>query len=116
MPFTRNKAANGVNNSNILSKIPLVICPGSGNSQIDYLNPLSKGDEYGFVSALVCRGCDSNLVQVLPLGQYEYVRVAGGLSDIPNFYTGNCRPEVTKAAKKQSRKCTRRQREDRKSY
>ena len=80
------------------------------------LSPVNKRDEYGFVSALVCRGCDSNLVQVLPLGQYEYVRVAGGLSDIPNFYTGNCRPEVTKAAKKRSRKCTRKQREDRKSY
>lgn len=92
-PFTKNKATNGVNNSNLLSKIPIVICPGFGNDQIDYLNPLDQGDEYGFVSALVRRGFDSNLIQVLPLERYEWVNVARGLFDIPNFYTGNCRPD-----------------------
>lgn len=29
----------------------------------------------------------------MPLERYEWVRVAGGLFDIPNFYTGNCRPD-----------------------
>jgi len=27
------------------------------------------------------------------LQRYEWIRVAGGLFDIPNFYTGNCRPD-----------------------
>ena len=30
---------------------------------------------------------------MLPLQRYEWIRVAGGLFDIPNFYTGNCRPD-----------------------
>ena len=61
-----------------------VICPGFCNDEVDYLK---------FVSALTRRGFDSNLIQVLPLQRYEWIRVAGGLFDIPNFYTGNCRPD-----------------------
>eukprot|EP00584_Thalassiosira_punctigera_P001476 CAMPEP_0172531722 /NCGR_PEP_ID=MMETSP1067-20121228/5005_1 /TAXON_ID=265564 ORGANISM="Thalassiosira punctigera, Strain Tpunct2005C2" /NCGR_SAMPLE_ID=MMETSP1067 /ASSEMBLY_ACC=CAM_ASM_000444 /LENGTH=389 /DNA_ID=CAMNT_0013316125 /DNA_START=191 /DNA_END=1360 /DNA_ORIENTATION=+ len=93
-PFVNTKAANGINNnSDRLSKIPIVICPGFGNDQIDYLNPLDQGDEFGFVSALSRRGFNPDLIQVLPLDRIEWFRVAGGLFDIPNFYTGNCRPE-----------------------
>ena len=29
----------------------------------------------------------------MPLQRYEWIRVAGGLFDIPNFSTGNCKPE-----------------------
>jgi pimeloyl-ACP methyl ester carboxylesterase len=76
----------------ILNNIPVVICPGFGNDQVDYLNPLNQGLEYGFVSALIRRGFNPDLVKVLPLERYEWVRVAGGLFD-PNFYTGNCRPD-----------------------
>lgn len=83
---------NSASDSNFLSKIPIVICPGFGNDQIDYLNPLDQGDEYGFVSALSRRGFDPDLITVLPLKRYEWLRVAGGLFD-PNFYTGKCRPE-----------------------
>eukprot|EP00571_Detonula_confervacea_P017411 CAMPEP_0172302386 /NCGR_PEP_ID=MMETSP1058-20130122/4084_1 /TAXON_ID=83371 /ORGANISM="Detonula confervacea, Strain CCMP 353" /LENGTH=397 /DNA_ID=CAMNT_0013012827 /DNA_START=68 /DNA_END=1261 /DNA_ORIENTATION=+ len=94
-PFNQNKAtATGDNNGKAaLSKIPIVICPGFGNDQIDYLNPLDQGDEYGFVSALTRRGFDPNLIQVMPLERYEWFKVARGLFDIPNFYTGNCRPD-----------------------
>mmetsp|Transcript_20901 Transcript_20901/g.35943 ORF Transcript_20901/g.35943 Transcript_20901/m.35943 type:complete len:119 (+) Transcript_20901:179-535(+) len=81
-PFINTKATttNGATNSNSndLSKIPIVIRPGFGNDQIDYFNPLQQGDEYGFVSALVRRGFDPELIQVLPLERYEWVRVAGG--------------------------------------
>eukprot|EP00804_Cyclotella_cryptica_P028143 CCRYP_010998-RA/>CCRYP_010998-RA protein AED:0.03 eAED:0.03 QI:186/1/1/1/1/1/2/66/684 len=75
-----------------LYNIPVVICPGFGNAQIDYFNPLNQGSEYGFVSALIRRGFNPDLVKVLPLERYEWVRVAGGLLD-PNFYTGKCRPD-----------------------
>ncbi|KAL7466019.1 hypothetical protein ACHAXS_006321 [Conticribra weissflogii] len=76
-----------------LSKIPIVICPGFGNDQIDYLNPLNQGTEAGFVSALVRRGFDPDLIQVLPLQRIEWIRVAGGLFDVPNFYRGTMRPD-----------------------
>ena len=76
-----------------LSKIPIVICPGFGNDAIDYTNPLDRGEEYGFVNALVKRGFNPDLIQVLPLKRYEWIRVAGGLFDIPNFYTMTCTPE-----------------------
>eukprot|EP00569_Conticribra_weissflogii_P006888 CAMPEP_0171330546 /NCGR_PEP_ID=MMETSP0878-20121228/2076_1 /TAXON_ID=67004 /ORGANISM="Thalassiosira weissflogii, Strain CCMP1336" /LENGTH=381 /DNA_ID=CAMNT_0011830863 /DNA_START=343 /DNA_END=1488 /DNA_ORIENTATION=- len=76
-----------------LSKIPIVICPGFGNDQTDYLNPLNQGTEAGFVSALVRRGFDPDLIQVLPLQRIEWVRVAGGLFDFPNFYRGTMRPD-----------------------
>ncbi|KAL9178711.1 hypothetical protein ACHAXT_003842 [Thalassiosira profunda] len=76
-----------------LSKIPVVIAPGFGNDQIDYSNPLKQGEEYGFISALERRGFDRNLVTAMPLERIEWVRVAGGLFDVPNFYTGTCRPE-----------------------
>ena len=75
-----------------LSKIPIVICPGFGNDAIDYSNPLSRGEEYGFVNALIRRGFNPDLIQVLPLKRYEWIRVAGGLFDL-NFYTMTCRPE-----------------------
>lgn len=96
-PFN-NKATttnnNGANtNTDRLSKIPVVICPGFGNDQIDYLNPLEQGTDAGFVSALSRRGFNPDLIRVMPLDRIEWVRVAGGLFDIPNFYTGNCRPD-----------------------
>ena len=75
-----------------LSKIPIVICPGFGNDAIDYTNPLEQGVEYGFVSALVKRGFNPDLIRVLPLKRYEWIRVAGGLFDL-NFYTMTCTPE-----------------------
>ena len=48
--------------NNNLSKIPIVICPGFGNDQIDYRNPLNQGEEYGFVTALTRRGFDPDLL------------------------------------------------------
>ena len=75
-----------------LYNIPVVICPGFGNDEIDYSNPLNQGEEYGFVAALARRGFNPDLVKVLPLRRYEWVRVAGGLFD-PNFYSGKCQPD-----------------------
>ena len=75
-----------------LRNIPVVICPGFGNDEIDYSNPLKQGTEFGFVTALLRRGFNPDLVKVLPLQRYEWLRVAGGLLD-PNFYSGTCTPE-----------------------
>ena len=91
--FTEQFNKNNKGSTSALSKIPIVICPGFGNDQIDYLNPLNQGEEYGFVKALARRGFEPDLIRVLPLKRYEWIRVAGGLFDIPNFYTGTCLPE-----------------------
>lgn len=87
--FSATKAASTTTD---LSKIPIVICPGFGNDEIDYYNPLNQGEEYGMVNALVRRGFNPELIQVLPLKRYEWIRVAGGLFDL-NFYTFTCKPE-----------------------
>ena len=94
-PFTQNRAStnNNGNSNNSLSKIPVVICPGFGNDQIDYINPLEQGNDYGFATALTRRGFNPDLIKIMPLKRYEWVNVARGLFDIPNFYTGNCRPD-----------------------
>ena len=75
-----------------LSRIPVVICPGFGNDSIDYVSPLGRGSEYGLVSALSRRGFNPDLIRVLPLDRIEWLRVAGGVLDVPDFYAGTCRP------------------------
>ena len=71
-----------------LDKIPVVICPGFGNDAIDYLNPLNRGEEFSFVTALAKRGFNPDLIQVLPLKRYEWIRVAGGLKMFGNRALG----------------------------
>lgn len=38
------------------NKPPIVICPGFGNDQIDYLSPMNLGEEASFAQALRRRG------------------------------------------------------------
>ena len=91
--FANARSENDSTIDDNLYNVPVVICPGFGNDQIDYQNPLEQGTEKGFVTALVRRGFNPDLIKVMPLERYEWIRVAGGLFDIPNFYTGNCRPD-----------------------
>eukprot|EP00970_Alexandrium_tamarense_P014874 scaffold4463_cov201-Alexandrium_tamarense.AAC.6 len=91
--FANARSENDSTINDNLYNVPVVICPGFGNDQIDYQNPLEQGTEKGFVTALVRRGFNPDLIKVMPLERYEWIRVAGGLFDIPNFYTGNCRPD-----------------------
>merc|ERR1719223_1749582 len=72
------------------SNTPVVICPGFGNDEIDYLTPLDQPRESSLIAALERRGFEN--VYTIPLKRYEWIRVAGGLFDVPNFYTGNCLP------------------------
>ncbi|KAL7540806.1 hypothetical protein ACHAWF_006786 [Thalassiosira exigua] len=90
---TSSAAATPDRASSPLSRVPVVICPGFGNDQVDYVSPLSRGSEYGFVTALARRGFDPANVRVLPLKRYEWARVGGGLLDVPDFYRGTCTPE-----------------------
>ena len=70
-----------------------MICPGFGNDSIDYVTPLSQPREtYGFVSTFERRGFISNNNHIVPIKRIDWVRVAGGLFDMPRFYNGNALP------------------------
>ena len=64
-----------------LEKTPVVICPGFGNDQIDYYEPLQQPREVGLVSALERRGFDPDLIFTIPVQRSDWIRVAGGLLD-----------------------------------
>ena len=69
-----------------------MICPGFGNDPIDYISPLEQPVDVGLVSILERRGFDAERISIVPLSRWEWVRVAGGLLDIPNFYTNSALP------------------------
>ncbi len=71
---------------NIKKNVPIVIVPGFGNDSFDYVAPLGQPEEVGFVSCLARRGLEN--VKIVPIKRWEWVKVAGGLTDI-NFYR-NC--------------------------
>jgi pimeloyl-ACP methyl ester carboxylesterase len=70
---------------------PVVICPGFGNDQIDYDQPLQQPREVGLRSVLARRGFDPDQIYTVPVQRRDWFRVAGGLFDIPDFYTGNAK-------------------------
>uniref|UniRef100_A0A7S4K5P4 GPI inositol-deacylase n=1 Tax=Odontella aurita TaxID=265563 RepID=A0A7S4K5P4_9STRA len=74
-----------------LSSTPVVICPGFGNDEIDYVEPLKQPRDVGLVSALERRGFDPDLISIIPVKRTDWLRVAGGLLDL-DFYTGNAKP------------------------
>ena len=69
---------------------PIVICPGFGNDQIDYVEPLQQPREVGLVSVLQRRGVQN--VHIVPVARADWIRVAGGLLDVPAFYTNQALP------------------------
>ena len=85
--------ANNINVANGLTidQTPVVICPGFGNDQIDYYEPLQQPREVGLVSALERRGFNSELISTVPIQRSDWFRVAGGLLDF-NFYTNSAKP------------------------
>lgn len=66
----------------------VVIAPGFGNDQIDYITPLKQPAEKGFASALERRGAT---VSVVDINRADWARVAGGLFDA-DFYSGTAKP------------------------
>lgn len=70
---------------------PVVICPGFGNDQIDYDEPLKQPKEVGLRSVLARRGFNPEQIYTVPVQRSDWIRVAGGLFDIPDFYTGNAK-------------------------
>ena len=71
---------------------PVVICPGFGNDSIDYDTPLEQPAEVGLISVLARRGFDPNQIYTVPVKRSDWIRVAGGLLDFPDFYLGNAKP------------------------
>lgn len=71
---------------------PVVICPGFGNDSTDYDTPLEQPKEVGLESVLARRGFDPEQIYTVPIQRSDWIRVAGGLLDIPKFYTGDALP------------------------
>jgi pimeloyl-ACP methyl ester carboxylesterase len=74
-----------------IATTPVVICPGFGNDQIDYYEPLQQPRDVGMVAALERRGFDPALIYTLPIQRSDWFKVAGGLLDW-NFYTNAALP------------------------
>ncbi len=88
------KTVNAIsNNNNAKYKIPVVICPGFGNDSIDYDRPLDQPPEKGLKTILSTRGFDIDSIYTVPIKRTDWIRVAGGLFDIPNFYLNKARPD-----------------------
>lgn len=68
---------------------PVLILPGFGNSFIDYISPLNKGEEYGFVKALENRGVEA---YVVPIRRYDWLKIANGLID-KSYWDYSCEPK-----------------------
>ncbi len=71
---------------------PVVICPGFGNDSIDYDTPLKQPEEVGLKSVMARRGFDPSQIYTVPVKRADWIRVAGGLLDVPDFYLGNAKP------------------------
>eukprot|EP00536_Pseudo-nitzschia_multiseries_P001052 jgi/Psemu1/294262/fgenesh1_pm.13_\ len=71
---------------------PVVICPGFGNDSIDYSTPLDQPEEVGLISVLARRGFDPDQIYTVPVQRSDWIRVAGGLLDVPGFYLGTAKP------------------------
>ena len=72
-----------------LLRNPVIIFPGFGNDCVDYINPLNKGEENGFIRNLESLGVSASVV---PIKRYEWLKLAGGIID-PNFWSFNSTPE-----------------------
>ncbi|CAM9384452.1 unnamed protein product [Heterosigma akashiwo] len=68
---------------------PLVILPGFGNDQIDYINPLEQGEEFGLVASLTKRGFSCSVV---PVQRGDWLKVARGIF-FPSFWKRELKPE-----------------------
>ena len=71
-------------------KSPFLILPGFGNSYLDYINPLGKGENLGFATSLNNRGyiCD-----VVKIERSDWLQIAGALTS-KEFYSNTCRPHT----------------------
>ena len=69
-----------------------LILPGFGNDQIDYVNPLGKGEEVGMVANLQKRGYRA---EVLPIRRFEWLKLLGGaVRDPRGFSSYDMTPQV----------------------
>ena len=85
-------ASNTNSNNSVEAYCPVVICPGFGNDSIDYDTPLQQPSDVGLKSVLTRRGFDSSQIYTVPVKRSDWVRVAGGLFDVPDFYLGTAKP------------------------
>ena len=70
--------------------VSYIILPGFGNDQIDYINPLQRGEEQGALSLLRKRGIDTSVV---PIQRREWLNIARGVFT-REFWSNECRAET----------------------
>ena len=75
-------------NDGFVAKPRFLILPGFGNDAVDYLNPLQRGLEYGFVNSLTSRGYE---VDVVPIQRYEWLKILLAVFS-GDFWAGTCKP------------------------
>jgi pimeloyl-ACP methyl ester carboxylesterase len=63
-----------------------LICPGFGNDEKDYINPLEKGIDVGFVAGLSKRGVDAEVVKISRL---EWLKLLGPSLTNPVKFANN---------------------------
>ena len=73
-----------------LATPPIVILPGFGNADIDYITPLGADESVGLKACLEARGFST--VEVVPVDRTDWLRVAGGLLDA-DFRAGKATPD-----------------------
>ena len=69
---------------------PVVILPGFGNADIDYITPLGADADVGLKACLEKRGFSN--VEVVQVDRTDWLRVAGGLLDA-DFRAGEATPD-----------------------
>jgi len=69
---------------------PIIILPGFGNDQVDYISPNGFPKEVGLQAALHRRGVGN--VLVVPIDRLQWLNVARGLTDL-KFVAGDAQPE-----------------------
>ena len=69
---------------------PVVILPGFGNADVDYITPRGADESVGLKACLEKRGFST--VEVVPVERSDWLRVAGGLLDA-DFRAGEATPD-----------------------
>jgi pimeloyl-ACP methyl ester carboxylesterase len=68
---------------------PVVVLPGFGNDEIDYIAPLEQPEEVGLAAALRRRGVAS--LSVVPVKRADWLNVLRGVAD-GKFWAGDAQP------------------------
>lgn len=76
---------------NNFADYPILILPGFGNNDVDYINPNNQGEKYGLKYCLESKGF--KYVEVLPLKRISWLNIAKGLIT-SSYWNYKSKPEL----------------------